>query len=62
MRLGMSSGERKDKVMTKKAVVSKAADWVNKWLMSGAPNGPRRRAWALGRVDFQWGCSALVAD
>ncbi len=44
MRLGMSSGERKDKVMTKKAVVSKAAVWLNEWLMSGAPNGPRGSA------------------
>ena len=42
MRLVMSFDVRKDKVMTKKAVVLKAAVWVNKWLISGAPNGPRR--------------------
>ncbi len=41
MRLVMLSGVRKDEVMTKNAVVSKAAVWVNEWLMSGAPNGPR---------------------
>ncbi len=62
MRLEVLSGVRKDKVMTKKAVVSKAAVWVKEWLMSGAPNGPRRREWALGRVDFQWGRGAVVAD
>ncbi len=62
MRLVMSSGVRKDEVMTKKAVVSKAAVWVNKWLMSGAPNGPRRSECALGRDDFQWDCGVLVAD
>ncbi len=62
MRLVMSSSVRKDEAMTKKAVVSKAAVWVKEWLMSGAPNGPRRREWALRRVDFQWGRGALVAD
>ncbi len=44
MRLEVSSDVRKDEEMTKKAVVSKAAVWVNEWLMSGAPNGPRRSA------------------
>ncbi len=52
MRLVMLSGVRKDEVMTKKAVVSKAAVWVNKWLMSSAPNGPCCSEWAFGRVDF----------
>ncbi len=41
MRLEMLSDVRKDEVMTKKAVVLKAAVWVKEWLMSGAPNGPR---------------------
>ncbi len=62
MRLVMSSGVRNDEVMTKKAVVSKAAVWVNEWLMSVAPNGPRRSEWALGRDDFQWGRGVLAAD
>ncbi len=62
MRLVMSSGVRKDEVMMKKAVVSKAAVRVKEWLMSGAPNGPHCREWALGRVDFQCGHSNVVAD
>ncbi len=50
----MSSVVRKDKVMTKKVIVSKAASWVKEWLRSGVPNGPRQRLWALVIVDFQW--------
>ncbi len=42
MKLVMLSDVRKDNVMTKKEVVSKAVVWVNKWLMSRAPNGPCR--------------------
>ncbi len=58
----MSSDVRKDKVITKKAVVSKAVDWVNEWLLSGAPKGPPRSALALGRVDFQWGWGTWGVD
>ncbi len=62
MRLVMLSDVRNDEVMTKKAVVSKAAVWLNEWLMSGAPNGPHRSECALGRDDFQWVCGVSVAD
>ncbi len=55
VRLEMSLVVRKDKVMTKKEIVSNAASWVKEWLRSGAPKGPRWRSCALGRVDFQWG-------
>ncbi len=51
----MSLVVRKDKVMTKKVIVLNAASWVKEWLRSGTPKGPRRRACALRRVDFQWG-------
>ncbi len=51
----MSLVVRKDKVMTKKEIVSNAASWVKEWLRLGAPKGPCQRSCALGRVDFQWG-------
>ncbi len=50
----MSMVVRKDKVMTKKEIVSNATSWVKGWLRLGAPKGPRWRE-ALRRVDFQWG-------
>ncbi len=51
----MSLVVRKDEVMMKKEIVLNAASWVKEWLRSGAPKGPRWRACALRRVDFQWG-------
>ncbi len=55
VRLEMLSVVRKYKVMTKKVILLKATSWVKEWLRSGAPRGPRWRAWAVGSVDFQWG-------
>ncbi len=55
VRFAMLLVVRKDKVMTKKEIVLNAVSWVKEWLRLGAPKGPRRRACALGRVDFQWG-------
>ncbi len=51
----MSSVVRTDEVKTKKVIVLKAASCIKEWSKSGASNGPRRRAWALGSVDLQWG-------
>ncbi len=41
VRLERSSVVRKDKVMTKKVIVSKAASCVKEWLRLGVPNGPQ---------------------
>ncbi len=53
--LEMSAVVRKDEVMTKKAIVSKAASCVKEWFGVGVLNDLWQSAWALGRVDFQWG-------
>ncbi len=44
----MSSGVRKDKVKTKKVIVSKAASCVKEWFRLGTPKGPCWSALVLG--------------
>ncbi len=51
----MSSVARKDKVRTKKVIVSKAASFVKEWLRSDAPKGPCQSVLVVWSVDFQWG-------
>ncbi len=62
VRLEMLSVVRKDEVMTKKAIVSKAASCMKEWLRLGAPNGPRQSMLVLGSVKFQWGWEAGGMD